>query len=197
LTVPQSGRIEQIQLVKRPEQHVTDSQASALFQGIFAEWAVNGSERDYGWDYVVEVFRKGESTGLLFNGQLKGSRHTEYSADGSFVSQELEIDSADYLARQLRQPTFLFHADVEQKKLFWSAVQLDQQVRQKLDRASTKTLTVRISTANLLPDRFDQFVQDLSQSQSVVVSRILMQTPHIEFAQAMKSQAGRANHCGS
>ena len=91
--------------MKRPEQHVTDSHANALFQYIFAEWSVNPSERDYGWDYVVEVFRKGESTGFLFNGQLKGSRHTEYSADGSFVSQELEIDSADYLARQLRQPT--------------------------------------------------------------------------------------------
>ena len=73
-------------------------------------------------DYVVEVFRNGESTGFLFNGQLKGSLHTEYSADGSFVSQELEIDSADYLARQLRQPTFLFHADVEQKKRCWIAV---------------------------------------------------------------------------
>jgi hypothetical protein len=174
--------------VKRPQQHVTDSESDALFQGIFAKWSVNGSKRDYGWDYVVEVFRNGESTGFLFNGQLKGSRHTEYSADGSFISQELESDSADYLARQLRQPTFLFHADVEQKKLFWSAVQLDQQVRQKLERGTTKSLTVRIPTANLLPDRFDQFVQDLSQAQSVIVSRILMQTSHIEFAQAMKSQ---------
>ena len=176
--------------MKRPHQHVTDSESDALFQGIFAKWSVNGSKRDYGWDYVVEVFRNSESTGFLFNGQLKGSRHTEYSADGSFISQELESDSADYLARQLRQPTFLFHADVEQKKLFWSAVQLDQQVRQKLERGTTKSLTVRIPTANLLPDRFDQFVQDLSQAQSVIVSRILMQTSHIEFAQAMKSQPG-------
>jgi Domain of unknown function (DUF4365) len=188
LTAQQSGTIKQIRPVKRPEQHVTDSHANALFQDTFAEWAVNGSERDYGWDYVVEVFRNGESTGFLFNGQLKGSRHTGYSADGSFISQELEVDSADYLARELRQPTFLFHAHVEQKKLFWSALQLDQQVRQKLEQGTTKSLTVRIPTANLLPDRFDRFVQDLSQAQSVVVSRILMQTGHIEFVQAMKSQ---------
>jgi len=111
--------------VKRPEQHVTDSEADGIFQGVFSEWSINGSKRDYGWDYVVEVFRNGESTGFLLNGQLKGSRHTEYSADGSFISQELEIDSADYLARQLQQPTFLFHADVAAKKLFWSAIQLD------------------------------------------------------------------------
>ena len=109
----------------------------------------------------MEVFRNGESTGLLFNGQLKGSRHTGYSADRSFISQELEIDSADYLARQLRQPTFLFHADVEAKEVFWSAIQLDQQVIGKLEQGDAKSLTVRIPTANVLPERFDQFLQDL------------------------------------
>ena len=104
--------------MKRPEQHITDSQADALFREIFAEWGVNGSQRDYGSDYVVEVFRNHESTGVFFNGQLKGSRHTKYSSDGTFISQVLEQDAADYLARQLRQPTFLFHADVDSKKLF-------------------------------------------------------------------------------
>src|SRR5205823_6549946 len=101
---------------------------------------------------------------------------------------ELEIDSADYLARQLRQPTFLFHADVEEKKVFWSAIQLDQQVLEKLEEGKTKSLTVRIPTANILPDQFDQFVQDLTRSHTVVVSRILMKTTHVEFAEAMKSQ---------
>lgn len=136
----------------------------------------------------MEVFRNGESTGLLFNGQLKGSRHTKYSADRSFISQELEIDSADYLARQLRQPSFLFHADVDNKKVFWSAIQLDQQVLKKLEEGKTKSLTVRIPTANILPDQFDRFVGDLTRSHTVVVSRILMKTTHVEFAEAMKSQ---------
>ncbi len=119
--------------MKRPEQHVTDSDADALFQAVFSEWAVSGSRRDYGWDYVVEIFRNGESTGLLFNVQLKGSRHTAYSADSSFISQQLEIDSADYLARQLRLPTLLFHADVEAKKLYWTAIQVDQKVLDVLE----------------------------------------------------------------
>jgi hypothetical protein len=174
--------------VKRPEQHVTDSEADGIFQGVFAEWSVNGSKRDYGWDYVVEVFRNRESTGFLFNGQLKGSRHTEYSADGSFISQELEIDSADYLVRQLRLPTFLFHADVEAKKLFWSAIQLDQRVLEVLEQGKAKSLTVRIPTANVLPERFERFLQDLTQSQMVVVSRILLGTRPVEFANAMASQ---------
>ena len=42
---------------------------------------VTGSERDYGWDYVVEVFRNGTSTALTFNAQLKRSLHTAYSSE--------------------------------------------------------------------------------------------------------------------
>ena len=174
--------------MKRPEQHETDSAADALFRGVFHQWGITPSERDYGWDHVVEVFRSGESTGLLFNGQLKGSRYTEYSADRSFISQELETDSADYLARQLRQPTFLFHADVEQKKLFWSAIQLDQKVLEKLDEGGRKSLTVRVPTANVLPERLAEFLKDLTRSHTVVASRALRQTTHIEFVEAMNSQ---------
>ena len=174
--------------MKRPEEHITDSQADGIFHAVFAEWSVNVSKRDYGWDYVVEVFRNGESTGFLFNGQLKGSLHTAYSADNTFISQELELDSADYLARQLRQPTFLFHADVKAKKLFWSAIQLDQKVLEVLAQGKTKSLTVRISTANILPDKFDRFLRDLTQAQMVVVSRILLETEPVEFVDAMASQ---------
>ena len=174
--------------MKRPEQHITDSESDAIFQTIFAEWSVNGSKRDYGWDYVVEVFRNGESTGFLFNGQLKGSRHTAYSANGTFISQELELDSADYLARQLRQPTFLFHADVEAKKLFWTAIQLDQEVLKVLEQGEAKSLTVRIPTRNMLPDKFDRFLRDLTRAQTVVVSRILLGTKPVDFVDAMASQ---------
>ena len=114
--------------VKRPEQHETDSEADAIFRATFAKWAITPSERDYGWDYIVEFFKGHDSTGMFLAGQLKGSRHTKHSTDGAFISQPLEQDAADYLARQLEQPTFLFHVDVVAKKLFWSAIQLDQKV---------------------------------------------------------------------
>ena len=174
--------------MKRPEQHITESEADAIFRGAFAEWAVNGSERDYGWDYVVEVFRNNQSTGLLFNAQLKGSRHTEYSADGKFLSQTLEQDAADYLARQIRQPTFLFHADVNAKKLFWCAIQRDQRILDVLAQGNARSLTVRIPTANVLPGGIERFLLDLTQSQTVVNSRILVGTRHFDFVDAMAGQ---------
>ena len=137
--------------MKRPEQHETDSAADTIFRAVFTKWAVTPSERDYGWDYVVEFFKEHQSTGMLFTGQPKGSSHTEYSADGSFISQLSEQDSADYLARQLQQPTFLFHVDVNAKKLSWSAIQLDQKVLAAIEQGDTKSLTVRIPTSNVLP----------------------------------------------
>jgi hypothetical protein len=165
--------------VKRPKQHITDSLAGAIFRGAFPEWAVNGSQCDYGWDYVVEVFRNNESTGLLFSVQLKGWRHTKYS-DGTFISQALEQDAADYLARHLRLPTFLFHAGVNAKKLFWSSVQPKGTRRVRAREGKGKGLTVRIPAVHLLPSDVDRFVVELAQSQTVVVSRILLGTKPTE-----------------
>ena len=179
--------------MKRPEQHVTDSRGDAIFRAAFAGWAVNPIERDYGRDYVVEVFRNGASTGLTFNAQLKSSLHTDYSSGGRFVSQLLERRAADYLARQLHQPTFLFHADVNAEKPFWSAIQLDEAVLTALEKGETHALTVRIPTANSLPERFDQFLGDLTRSQTVVTSRLLLGTKTTDFVDAMRGRPTERN----
>jgi hypothetical protein len=175
--------------MKRPQTHETDEKGNALFRDAFASWGVNPSEKNYGWDYVVEVFREGVSTGLLFNAQLKSSTATLYSADGRLVSQRLEMDAAEYLARQLQQPTFLFHADVENGWLFWSAVQLDNTVLAALDEGKTDSVTVRIPTSNLLPGRFDRFLEDLSRAHCVVVSRALVSTDDTDFVGAIRGDS--------
>jgi hypothetical protein len=174
--------------LKRPEQHVTDSRGDAVFRAAFTEWSVNASEQDYGWDYAVEVFRNAISTGLIFNAQLKSSLHTQYSLNAAFISQSLELDAADYLARQLDQPTFLFHANVNTKQLFWSAIQLDQSVLAALERGETQSLTVRIPTSNVLPAELGRFLGDLTRCQTVVMSRILQRTKAADFVDAMRGQ---------
>jgi hypothetical protein len=167
--------------LKRPQQHITDSQGNALFRQVFAEWAVNPSEEDYGWDYIVERFKGGISTGLLFSAQLKSSANTQYSCDGSFISQPLERKAAEYLARQLQIPSFLFHADVTRGKLFWNAIQLDEPIRAALERSERDQVTVRIRTSNVLPDAFDRFVSDLTASQNAIVRRVLRGTNAADF----------------
>jgi hypothetical protein len=167
--------------LKRPQQHVTDSRGNALFRQAFAEWTVNPSEQDYGWDYIVERFKDGTSTGLLFSAQLKSSTHTQYSSDGSFISQPLERKAADYLARQLQIPSFLFHAGVNREKLFWNAIQLDEPIRAALESSNTDQFTVRIRTSNVLPDKLERFVTDLIASQNAIVRRILLGTNAADF----------------
>jgi len=171
--------------MKRPEQHIIDEKGNALFRSVFSEWGVNPSEKDYGWDYAVEVFRDGTSTGLLFNAQLKSSAITAYSAEGTFISQPLEIEAAEYLAKRLQQPTFLFHADIKRNALYWTAIQLDDAVLNALEKGETKSLTVRIPTANLLPQNFDLSARDLRRAHGVVVGRALLITKDTDLVDAM------------
>lgn len=77
--------------------------------------------------------------------------------------------------------------DVEVKKVFWSAVQLDEAVLNKVTAGPTASLTVRIPTENILPVR-RQFIQDLVKAQVVVTTRGLLGTSHIDFVAAMASQ---------
>jgi hypothetical protein len=174
--------------MKRPEEHQTDDRGDAIFREVFSEWTVNPSEKDYGWDYVVEVFRDNESLGLLFNAQLKSSIVTSYSADATFISQPLEMDAAKYLSKTLKQPTFLFHADVNRKQLFWSAIQLDRAVLRSLDKGDTHSLIVRIPTSNLPHNSFDRFLDALVTTHLVVVSRALVIADDTDFVDAMRSQ---------
>jgi hypothetical protein len=164
--------------VKRPEPHIIASEADAIFRRAFAEWAVCPQVPDYGVDYIVRVSRDNQQTGYSFNAQLKGSRNTKKSADGRFILQALKRGAADYLARQLRQPTFLFHADVIDQELFWSAIQLDQKVIDALGGGNAKSLTVRIPTANVLQCGLERFLIDLEQSEKVIARRINAENGH-------------------
>jgi hypothetical protein len=114
-------------MVTRPEQHQTDSQGKALLRSAFARlgWTVNEIGEDYGRDFEIEVFRNTQSTGISFSVQLKSSVAPAYSADGEFVSQELDRPNALYLAREIRHPVLLIVADVAQQRLFWAAPQTD------------------------------------------------------------------------
>jgi hypothetical protein len=174
--------------MQRPKEHVTDDKGDALLRAALVEWAVNRIEKDYGSDYGVDVFREGKATGLKLNGQLKSSTVTAYSADGRFISEKLDVEAAEYLAQCLQQPTFLFHADVEKGQIYWSAIQLDAAVRDSLEKRKTKSLTVRIPTANMLPQQWERFLQDLDAAQMTVLRRGLLLADHTDFVEAMRNQ---------
>lgn len=135
----------------RPDQHDTDKKGQALLRSFFANagWEVTKIEEDYGRDFEIEVFRNNKTTGILFNVQLKSSEEPSYSAKNEFVSVELEIPNARYLAQELRTPTILVQADVTQQRLFWAAPQFDAALAHTLaTKVDAQTCTVRAQSTH-------------------------------------------------
>jgi hypothetical protein len=148
--------------MKRPPQHVTDGLGVSQVRGIFEAlgWTVNRVDHDYGVDLEVEVFRDSKTTGATFKIQLKSSKSSAYSADKTFVSQELGVPQARYLAQELRAPVLLMHADVSAGRTFWSAPQLDKVLVARLRTSDdTGSLTVRIPTEAELPTGLEQMLR--------------------------------------
>lgn len=180
--------------MKRPQQHITDAAGERQLRSIFepAGWTVNKIEHDYGVDFEVEVFHKGRTTGATFKIQLKSSKGTKYSSSGNFISQSLDSNSAVYLCRMLRSPVVLIHADVEQKRTFWLAPQLDLDTIQKLAaEPQSGSITLRIPTCNELPGTLLSLLGAVGQIGSLLASRVIIGTPVRDFVASIRDRLDR------
>jgi hypothetical protein len=74
---------------------------------------------------------------------------------------------------------------VERKLLYWSAIQLDDAVLNALETGETKSLTVHLPTANVLPRSLGGFLSDLGRAHALVVARKLMIIKDMDFVNAM------------
>lgn len=154
-------------------------------------WVLTGFEEDYGIDYDVQIFVKGSPGGLWFKVQLKSSASSNYSADKTFVSLQLELDHAKHYALEMRDPVFLIHADTQARKVFWSAPQLDNELLRKLKgRESSSTVTVRIPTSKLLPDTADQLLETVEKLYVVLGHRTLIDSSISSFADSLSYHLG-------
>jgi hypothetical protein len=176
--------------VLRPDQHDTDKKGQALLRSFFANagWEVTKIEEDYGRDFEIEVFRNKKTTGILFNVQLKSSEEPSYSAKNEFVSVELEIPNARYLALELRTPTILVQADVTKKRLFWAAPQFDAALAHTLaTKVDAQTCTVRVPIKNELLATKDELLDTVTSLLTALASRNFIQTDTREFIAATTS----------
>jgi hypothetical protein len=145
---------------------------------------------DYGIDFEVEVFREKKTIGVLFNVQLKSTEQPSYSANGDFVSVELEIPNARYLGQELETPTILIQADITQKRLFWSAPQMDAALLKTLEtKPDVKTCTVRVPIKNELPATRDKLLDTVTNLLTMLAARRLTRTDTREFVAATTSMA--------
>lgn len=105
--------------MKRPEQHITETKSQRIFAHIVPdEWVAREIKPDYGVDYLVEIFKNGQSTGKTFFVQLKGS--TQEIVNDTFKKQ-FEVANLDYYA-SLSLPVLIVCVSVTSEKIWclWS-----------------------------------------------------------------------------
>lgn len=180
--------------MERPKQHIIDSmggtQLRAALEG--RGWTLEEKRKDYGIDYDVEVFRDGKSTGITFKIQLKSSVSSAYSKDGDFISEEIKRSNAVYLCKELRVPVLLVHADVRNKKTFWTAPQLDSDILGSLAaKPSGGTFTFRIPTKNQLPENIPQLLDAVAQAETLLSTRSLLSTPVPDFLTSVENRVDK------
>jgi hypothetical protein len=163
---------------------VTDDHGEALLYSVVAglKWTANRVGKDYGRDFEIEIFHDGKTTGMLFNVQLKSTVSPSYSKDSSFLSVDLKARNARYLSTELRMPTFVVQADVNQGKLFWLAPQMDGALKAKLaNKPKAKTCTVRVPVANELPSTSSSLVEIVGQLTTLLASKRMMEVETVPF----------------
>ncbi|MHA8053908.1 DUF4365 domain-containing protein [Aquirufa sp. OSTEICH-129A] len=82
--------------MKRPTQHITETISHRIFEDLIpVEWVIREIKPDYGIDYLVEVFKSGQSTGITFFVQLKGS---EQEIKNDTFEKQFGVNNLKYYA---------------------------------------------------------------------------------------------------
>lgn len=175
-------------MITKPESHEIDAAGGRLLREVLEPlgWVVNAVERDYGIDYNVQVFDQGSPTGAWFHVQLKSSASSEYSADRSFVSQDVTVDHARHYALEMREPVVVIHADVTKKDVYWYAPQLDRQLTTVLTQTNAQSTTFRIPTRHKIPETAPELLTAIENIHLVLATRELTSTPTQTFADNLK-----------
>jgi len=174
-------------LITKPEEHEINRAGKLLLRQALESlgWVLNDVQEDYGIDTNLQVFDRNFPTGEWFHVQLKSSATSAYSSIGSFVSQELTVEHAHHYALTMRQPIFLIHADITNKKVYWHAPQLDRDLAAALNRADAKSITIRIPTCQDLPQTAPALLASLENIHLTLANRVLTSTSVRLFAESL------------
>lgn len=175
-------------MVTKPKQHEIDRAGKRLLRQILEplNFIVNDVQEDYGIDCNVQVFVDTTPTGAWFHVQLKSSASSEYSANGSFVSQQLSVGHARYYALELREPIFLIHADITSGCLYWHAPQLDRHLATVLNNTQAQFIAVRIPVGQKLPETALELLRSLDDIYLLLGNRELTAASAESFAESLK-----------
>jgi hypothetical protein len=181
-------------MVTKTTEQETDRGGKRLVRSVLEPfgWVVNDTEEDYCIDSNVQVFDGKSPNGAWFHVQLKSSLNPDYSSDGTFISQPLKMDHARHFAFELRQPMFLLIADVSASRLFWTCPQLDRRLLKQLEtEPQNGSVTVRVPTAQPLPETVADLLSALSSAYIVLANRELATSATAHFAESLVYSANQ------
>jgi len=151
--------------MRRPKQHVIDTQAQSLFlQSLPNEWVPRPMVPDYGIDYEVEIVERGSLTGFTFYVQLKGTLSLRYN-DLS-LCLPFEVDKLSYYAERVNRPVLILVADLFNNTCLWLYTQ--RYIREVLRVSNPqwylqKSVTLYVPKANKLPESLEALVQAVKE----------------------------------
>jgi hypothetical protein len=130
--------------MKRPRQHIIEDETHHQLMNIIpSNWVTRKLTPDYGLDYLVEIFRNGESTGTFFYIQLKGTDKNDLSGD---IDLKLEIKYLQYY-KSVDLPVLLVMASIASGKL-WSIWANSLLETYEIPRKQ-KSVTIRFKSAQI------------------------------------------------
>jgi hypothetical protein len=175
-------------VITKPEGHDINSAGERLLREALEPlgWVVNAVEKDYGIDFNVQVFDGKSPTGTWFHVQLKSSASSDCSADQSFISQEVTVDHARHYALELREPVLVIHADVESRRVYWYAPQLDRQLKTLLANTKAQSATFRVPTRQVFPDTAPALLGAVEKIHLALATRELTSASTRSFAESLR-----------
>jgi hypothetical protein len=175
-------------VITKPEEHDIDRAGKRLLRAVLEKlgWILNDVQEDYAIDSNVQVFDGSHPTGAWFHVQLKSSRHSEYSNDRTFISQELSVDHARHYGLDMRQPVLVIHADVTAEKVYWYFPQLDKNLATALNNTAAKSITVRVPTSQELPQSASDLLSGLDHAYLTLAKRELVSASTQSFGESLR-----------
>jgi len=177
--------------LKRTKQHEIEDAAYRQFENcIPRHWVVRSQNKDYGIDREVEIFKQksmditAQTTGQVFKVQIKGTEKAKISQKDGIIKFPLEVEKVNYLCRELNVPTFFIVADIVCKKTWWYAIQVDEDLKHRLDLANQKSqrsITLKIPYQNILPDTLTLLVKTLDDIALSKACDVFVELPESNF----------------
>jgi len=140
-------------IVKRPLNHVKETESFAYVEDTLKEWVPNRLNNDYGIDYDIQIFEKEEGTELNFGAQIKSTESS--NVDKEHYKYSLDTEHIDYFFKQNR-PILLIVYDIPSKNAFWVVMQdyvWDVLNKENPNWLNQRSSTIKLPLRNLLTDK--------------------------------------------